>query len=382
MKTRDDLFYEASKFLQSDSFNMYFSPGRVNLIGEHLDYNGGHVFPCSLDIGNTFCVIKRKDKAVRLFSEVIKTEAVVDFNLNEKIELNGSWTDYIKGAVLLLRSKGYKIDFGFEIYMDGDLPSGAGLSSSASISSGIIFVLNDLYSLQLSKKEIAIFAKEIENNYIGVNCGIMDSYSIVFGKKDMAIYLDTKNIEHKDVPLELGEYILVISNTNKKRSLKTSAYNDRRNECEKASEILGVDLALSSLEKLKEKREYLSENEYKRAEYVISEEKRTLLSKKALENGDLKLFGKYLNESHQGLKDKFEVTGTELDTLQKAAIDSGAIGSRMTGAGFGGCTISLVHKDNLRYFTKNVTDIYKNIISYKPSHYIVETGPGVYKMEV
>lgn len=354
---------------------VYFSPGRVNLIGEHLDYNGGHVMPCAIDLGNTIQVSRREDQLIRAYSANFSAQGIIERSLDDhESKPNKGWAQYLLGAVGVLKSSGAIFPSGFDLFVEGNLPNGAGLSSSASIVSGFLFALNDLFSFGFSRKDLALMAQRVEHEYIGVMCGIMDMYAILFGAKDQVVYLDTEAITHELVPLELGDYQLVISNTNKKRRLQDSDYNERRQSCDLVSGLIGKPLARINTEELA--RFDVPSLARKRAEYVIEEEARTRQAKDVLTQGDILAFGALMNESHDGLRTKFEVTGLELDSLASACRDQGAIGSRMTGAGFGGCVVSLFPKAELTEALERVDEAYNKTIGYAPSHYIVSAAGG------
>lgn len=354
---------------------VYFSPGRVNLIGEHLDYNGGHVMPCAIDLGNTIQVSRRDDQLVRAASGNFSRHGMVEFDLAsiDQAKISG-WPQYLLGSIRVLLSQGVSFPSGFDLMVEGNLPNGAGLSSSASIVTGFLYALNDLFSFGLSKKQLALLAQRVEHEHIGVNCGIMDMYAILFGEEDQLVYLNTETIEHELVPLELGDYQLVISNTNKKRRLQDSQYNERRESCDYVNERANKPLAQLTLVELDNLE--LPELPLKRGRYVVAEEARTRQAKQVLQAGDILAFGELMNQSHYGLRDEFEVTGLELDTLSQACREEGAIGSRMTGAGFGGCVVSIFPKEQLSEALARVDDKYHQAIGYAPTHYIVSPAGG------
>lgn len=367
---------------------VFFAPGRVNLIGEHTDYNGGNVFPCALTFGTYALVKKRNDKKIRFYSENFKNIGIIELNIDD-IEYNKKhdWANYPKGVIWSFKSNGMEIDSGFDILFYGNIPNGAGLSSSASIEVVMGVVLKDLYNFNINMIDIALRSKEAENKFIGVNCGIMDQFAVAMGKKDCAILLDTNKLKYQYVKIKLNKASIVISNTNKQRGLTDSKYNERRSQCETALECLQTKLDISFLCQIDEKQ--FEENKYlikddvcsRRAKHVIYENQRTLKAVKALENKDLELFGKLMNESHISLRDDYEVTGIELDTLVEIAWKSeGVIGSRMTGAGFGGCTVSIVKDEFIDDFIKNVSEKYKKKIGYDAIFYIAQIGDGARKI--
>jgi galactokinase len=366
-----------------DEVYSFFAPGRVNLIGEHTDYNGGHVFPCALDIG-TYCLArKRTDKKVKMFSLNFKEIGVVEFDLGD-IHYNAkhNWANYPKGIIHILQKEGYQIDQGFEVVFQGNIPNGAGLSSSASIELATAVMLKELYHLHINQLDLVRFSQKAENEFIGVNCGIMDQFSIGFGKLNHAILLNCKTLQYTYSPIELKDVSLVIANTNKKRGLTDSKYNERRSECEQALKILQkvhtIDFLCDlTVEEWEESKHLVQHPVYqKRANHIIYENERTVLASELLKKGDIHAFGKLMNESHISLRDDYEVTGKELDTLVEAAWEEGAIGARMTGAGFGGCTVNLVETVKLELFMQNVEAKYKKKIGLTPEFYPVRIGDG------
>lgn len=371
-------------FGYSEKVRTFFSPGRVNLIGEHTDYNGGNVFPCALSFGTYGAVALREDKLVRMYSENFTEIGVIEFNLDAiKYEKEHDWVNYPKGVLDVLMKNGYNIERGFDAYIYGNIPNGAGLSSSASLELLIGVMMDELFKLNIDRVQLVKYAQEAENKFVGVNCGIMDQFAIGMGKKAHAILLDCNNLNYSYVPLELKDLILVIGNTNKRRGLAASKYNERRSQCETALSELQKILKIKSLGELSieefESNKHLINDEInrKRAKHAVYENQRTLKAKEALNHGDLVTFGKLMNESHISLRDDYEVTGIELDTLVELAWShEGTLGSRMTGAGFGGCTISLVKKDKVEDFISKVGQGYKEKIGYEASFYIANVGDG------
>jgi len=363
---------------------VFFAPGRVNLIGEHTDYNGGNVFPCALTFGTYAVTRKRNDKKIRFYSENFEALGIIEVNIDE-IEYNKEhdWANYPKGVIWAFENSGMKIDSGFDILYYGNIPNGAGLSSSASIEVVTGVVLKDLYNFTIDMVDIVKCSKAAENQFIGVNCGIMDQFVIGMGKKNSAILLDTNTLRYQYANIELDGASIVIANTNKRRGLADSKYNERRTECETALKDLQSKLKINSLCELNE--EEFEENRHlikdevcaRRAKHVIYENQRTLKAVKALENSDIELFGKLMNESHVSLRDDYEVTGIELDTLVEIAWkEAGVIGSRMTGAGFGGCTVSIVKDAFVDNFIKNVGTEYKSKIGDRAAFYVAQIGEG------
>lgn len=362
----------------------YFAPGRVNLIGEHTDYNGGHVFPCALTIG-TYAVVRRRDDSKLRFHSInfsqmgIIESSLQDLDYNRK---NG-WTNYLKGVFWSFNNKGYKITNGFDIMIYGNIPNGSGLSSSASIEVLMGVMLKDMFGFDVSMIDISLICQYSENVYNKVNCGIMDQFSIAMGKEDHAIFLDTSDLSYRYAPIKLDDYDLVIACSNKKRGLNDSKYNERRQECDSSLAELRKVLQIDSLgelsnEAFEETKEIISDPvRIRRVRHAVSENQRTIEAVKALDAGDLVRFGKLMDESHISLRDDYEVTGIELDTLVEAAWDQeGVLGSRMTGAGFGGCTVSIVKKDCVERFMRNVSDRYYAKIGYQADFYPVNIGNG------
>lgn len=366
----------------------YFAPGRVNLIGEHTDYNGGHVFPCALTMGTYAVARKRNDNKIRLYSMNFENLGILESTIDDlKYNKNEDWINYPKSMVWALKEDGFNIDRGFDIVYLGTIPNGAGLSSSASIEVLTGFLLKDLFGLDVDMTKIALLGQKAENKYIGVNCGIMDQFIIANGKKDCAIFLDTANLEYEYAPVKLENAKIVIMNTNKKRGLGDSKYNERRAECEEALKELQQKLDIKSLGELTEQEfeenKYLikSEIRQKRAKHAVYENQRTVKAVEALKENKIDLFGKLMIASHNSLRDDYEVTGKELDTLVEESLkQDGVIGARMTGAGFGGCAVSIVKSDKVDDFIKNVGKGYKDKIGYNADFYAVEIGDGPRKI--
>jgi galactokinase len=362
----------------------FFSPGRVNLIGEHTDYNGGNVFPCAIDRGTYGLVKLRDDKKFRMYSENFEKNGIIEFSLDKlENEKKHGWVNYPKGIIKMFIEAGYKIDRGFDILFYGNIPNGAGLSSSASIEILTAVVLKKLFSLDIDMIEMVKLGQKTENLFIGVNSGIMDQFAVGMGKKDNAVLLDCNTLKYEYVPVLLKDEVIIISNTNKRRGLADSKYNERRSECEQALKELQEKLHIKALGELSieefEKNKELIKNETnrKRAKHAVYENQRTLKAQKELTKGNLEEFGKLMNESHISLRDDYEVTGKELDTLVELSWkQDGTVGSRMTGAGFGGCTVSIVKKDKAEEFIKNVGKGYRDKIGYDADFYIVEVSEG------
>ena len=366
----------------------YFSPGRVNLIGEHTDYNGGNVFPCAINLGTYAVASKRDDNKVRMYSMNFDEIGIIEFNLEALVNVKEhDWVNYPKGVMWTFAKKGMLVNSGFDVLFFGNIPNGAGLSSSASLEVLTGVILRDLFDFEVSNREIALLSQEAENKFIGVNCGIMDQYAVAMGAKDKAIFLDTNKIKHEYVNFNLEGIKIVIMNTNKRRGLADSKYNERRSECESAVEDLKEIVDLETLGELNEdefekySKAIKSEIKKKRAKHAIFENRRTIKAVAVLKENDIEEFGKLMNESHKSLKEDYDVTGIELDTLAEVAQkENGVIGARMTGAGFGGCAIALVKEAFIETFIENVGAKYKEAIGYEAAFYVVEVGEGARKL--
>ncbi|WP_411167674.1 galactokinase [Clostridium sp. MB05] len=371
-------------FGEKENCRTFFSPGRVNLIGEHTDYNGGNVFPCALSFGTYGVISLRDDKKVRMYSSNFENIGIIEFDLeNINYEKSHDWVNYPKGVIDVMIKHGYSINKGFDVVIYGNIPNGAGLSSSASLELLTAVMMDSLFNFNIDRVDLVKFSQEAENKFVGVNCGIMDQFAIGMGKENNAILLDCNTLKYNYCPIELKDEVIVISNTNKRRGLADSKYNERRSECEKALEELKTKLNINSLGELsinefEENKSLIKDDiRIKRAKHAVYENQRTLMAKDALVKNDLVTFGKLMNESHISLRDDYEVTGIELDTLVELAWNHEAtIGARMTGAGFGGCTVALVKKDKVDDFIKNVGQGYKEKIGYEASFYIANIGDG------
>ena len=384
----EKLYNKFKNLFGYEAESKFFSPGRVNLIGEHTDYNGGHVFPCAIHRGTYALVKKRDDKKFRMYSENFENLGIIEFLLDNLVnEKKHKWVNYPKGVVKMFIEAGYKIDSGFDVLFYGNIPNGSGLSSSASIEIVTSIILKDLYNLDIDMVEMVKLSQKAENQFIGVNSGIMDQFAVGMGKKDNAILLDCNTLKYSYAPVILKDEVLVIGNTNKKRGLADSKYNERRAECEEALKDLQKELDIQSLGELSieefNKSEKLIKNEInrKRAKHAVYENQRTIKAQKELMEGNLKEFGRLMNESHVSLRDDYEVTGIELDTMVEIAWNQeGVIGSRMTGAGFGGCTISIVKKDAVDKFIENVGKEYKEKVGLDADFYVVNISDGAKKL--
>lgn len=388
MEIKRELNTKFAEIFGPKETTQYFSPGRINLIGEHTDYNGGHVFPASITYGTYGVAAPREDKKVLVYSTNFEDIGVIEFDVDQlDYDKKDNWANYAKGMVLKLKEAGHTIDHGFELLVEGTIPNGAGLSSSASLELLVGVVLEDLFSLKTDRLELVKTGKKVENEFIGVNSGIMDQFAIGFGDVDQAILLDTNTLKYEMVPVKLDGYAIVIMNTNKRRELADSKYNERRSECEEALARLQKQLDIQSLGDLNEATFEANitliddDTLIRRARHAVTENQRTLDAKAELEKGNLEAFGKLLNASHHSLRYDYEVTGIELDTLVDAAqAQAGVLGARMTGAGFGGCAIALVKEENIPAFKNNVYDEYMKVVGYAPDFYVAHIGSGTTKI--
>lgn len=371
-----------------EDLRVFSSPGRVNLIGEHTDYNGGYVFPAALTLSSTVIARERNDRLVRLIATDLNELVECSLDSLEKYKAI-KWGNYQAGVADELQKAGYRLS-GCDLLYHDTVPLGAGLSSSAAIevvtAITLISVANTALGINqpIDMTEMAKICQKAENNYVGVNCGIMDQFASAMGKKDHAIFLNCRDLSFKHVPLALKGYKIVISNTNKKRGLADSKYNERRAQCEEAYSILKNlipkasclgEISLDEFNKFKY--EIKDETIRNRAQHVIEEDDRVIKSVEALKNNDIELFGKYMNQSHASLRDLYEVTGIELDALVDEAMKvEGVAGSRMTGAGFGGCTVSIVREEAVERFIETVGEGYTKRTGLIPSFYISEVGDG------
>ncbi len=363
----------------------YFAPGRVNLIGEHTDYNGGHVFPCALTIGTYAAARKRDDRTIRFFSINQSDKGVFETSLDDLTPSDeAGWTNYPKGVVWAFLGRGYKIESGFDMVITGDIPAGSGLSSSASLEVLTGFMLRDLYGLdRVTNVELAQIGQYSENNYNGMNCGIMDQFASAMGKKDNAIFLDCNTLNYEYAPIVLDGYKIVVTNSKVKHSLVDSAYNDRRSSCEKALEELKQVTGISALGDMTEEEFEAHKSAIKdpvrirRAHHAVYENRRTIKAVEALKRGDLAEFGRLMNESHISLRDDYETSCPEVDVLVDAAWScDGCLGSRITGGGFGGCSVSIVRDDAVEAFKDTLTRAYRDKCDLVPEFYVVSVGDG------
>jgi len=367
-----------SEFLKTFNSNplLVFSPGRINLIGEHTDYNNGYVFPAAIDKGIVTAIAKSSLETSTLIA--LNTDDKYEFSTNNLVPLkNGSWQNYILGVISEIQKTGKRIE-NFNLVFSGDIPIGAGLSSSAALENSVIFALNELFKFGLTKKEMIFISQKAEHNFVGVKCGIMDQYASMFGQKDSAILLDCENLEAKTVKLNLQDYSLLLINTNVKHSLAESAYNERRTICENVSSKLGFDsLREASSKDLSTLKESLSKSEYQKALYVVQENSRVLEAFEAVKLNDISKLGELLFASHDGLKNQYKVSCKELDFLVGFAKNSNAvIGARMMGGGFGGCTINLIKTTKIDAFKIKIASSYYNTFENNCSFYKVNLSDG------
>ncbi|MBE6048121.1 MAG: galactokinase [Clostridium sp.] len=388
MRSIEDLQKKFIEIFKTNFENVFFSPGRVNLIGEHTDYNGGNVFPCALSFGTYAVISKRNDCKIVMHSLNFEDLGLIEFNLNNLIyKKEHNWVNYPKGVIKAFKDHGFNIPFGFNILIYGNIPNGSGLSSSASLELLMAVILKDTFNLDLDMLDMVKYCQEAENKFIGVNCGIMDQFAIGFGKKDSAILLDCNTLKYRYSKINMDGYKIVIGNTNKKRGLADSKYNERRSECETALKEIQKVKPINSLGELTEsefeevKNSISNPIHVKRAKHAVYENQRTLKAVTALENNNIIKFGELMIESHNSLRDDYEVTGIELDTLVSLALSMpGVIGSRMTGAGFGGCTVNIVKEEYIDNFIENVTKEYTKKIGYSPTFYVVNISDGTRKL--
>jgi galactokinase len=384
---KDELEKEFGKLFAKNPEYIFFCPGRVNLIGEHIDYNGGQVMPCAISLGTYLAVSKNKEKKLRF--RCLNFPETADLNLQTSYSKTGKeWFNYPLGVINELLKEGHTIS-GLDMLFYGNLPIGAGLSSSASIEVLTTFAVQTIFQLNISNADNALLSKKVENEFIGMNCGIMDQFAVAMGKKHKAILLNCDTLEYEYLPFETGDYVLAIINSNKQRSLTESKYNERFAQCGAVLKLLKKELDVENLcdvdMKGFESHRYLINDPVleKRALHVISENERVKEAKEVLSKGQLIRFGELMYASHESLKELYEVSGKELDTIVEfAKTYKGCIGARMTGAGFGGCAIALVKKEQFDDFSEKLTEYYNDKIGYKPEVFASEIGDGVRELNV
>lgn len=371
-------------FGNEGEIGVYFAPGRVNLIGEHTDYNGGHVFPCALTIGTYMAARKRSDRKVRFYSMNFESLGVIECSLdNLTPKDNGEWTNYPMGIIWAFEGRGMKLDTGLDICLYGNIPNGSGLSSSASLEVVTGFMLRDIYGFDVTNQDLALIGQYSENNFNGCNCGIMDQFASAMGKADNAIFLDCNTLKFEYAPIKLEGAKIVVTNSMVKHSLVTSAYNDRRNESAQALKDLQTVCGIETLGDLTEdefekyKSSIKDEVNRARAKHAVYENQRTIKAVAALKENDIETFGKLMNASHVSLRDDYETSCEEVDVLVEEAwkID-GVIGSRITGGGFGGCTVSIVKDEAIDEFKEKLTAAYEEKVKKTPEFYVVSIGDG------
>ena len=383
-----DMFAEL--FGDSEGARFYFSPGRVNLIGEHTDYNGGHVFPCALTLGTYGAARKREDNKIHFYSMNLDSFGVVEASLDDltnKKEYN--WANYPLGVVWAFREKGHTITSGFDMVIWGNIPNGSGLSSSASLEVLTGVILTDLFEIKdLSMTDLALIGQYSENNFNGCNCGIMDQFAVAMGKKDHAIFLDTSDLSYEYAPCVLDGAKIVITNSKVKHSLVDSAYNDRRNECAAALKALQSELDIQALGDLTpeefeaHKSLIKDEIQLQRAKHAVYENQRTIDAVTALKAGDIESFGKLMNQSHISLRDDYDVSCEEIDILVDLAWKiPGVLGSRITGGGFGGCTVSIVKDESIDTFIETIGKTYLEKVGHEAEFYTVDIGDGASRLD-
>ncbi len=365
--------------------HVYFAPGRVNLIGEHTDYNGGYVFPCALDFGTYLVIAPNSTDRINLATANFDFSGSVTINKMEN--LGKSWTNYPMGVMDQFLKRGFELR-GLDMMFSGTVPYGAGLSSSASIEMVTAVALNEMLDFKLDMIDLIKLSQKAENEFVGVNCGIMDQFASGMGKKNNAVFINCATLEYQNIPMEVGDNKIVISNTNKRRGLSGSKYNERRSQCELAVDLISEAKKIGflgelSIDEFNRLNHLIKEDVIlRRARHVISENNRVLEAIQALHKNNLVRFGQLMNESHDSLRNDYEVTGIELDTLvDEARKVPGVLGSRMTGAGFGGCTVSLVNRDSLDNFIQEVGMAYKSKTGIKPDFYIAAIGDGARRLE-
>ena len=380
----------AELFGTPDGAHFYFSPGRVNLIGEHTDYNGGHVFPCALTMGTYGAARKRDDRMIHFYSMNLDRFGVVEASLDDLTNKNEyNWANYPLGVVWAFAEKGYNLDTGFDMVIWGNIPNGSGLSSSASLEVLTGVILTDLYGItDLSMTDLALIGQYSENNFNGCNCGIMDQFAVAMGKKDNAIFLDTNTMKYEYAPIHLEDAKIVITNSKVKHSLVDSAYNNRRQECTDALAALKTKLDINALgdltpDEFEANKGLITDPvQLKRAKHAVYENQRTIDAVAALRDGDIGKFGQLMNQSHISLRDDYEVSCEEIDILVDLAWKiPGVIGSRITGGGFGGCTVSIVKNDAVDTFINDIGKAYKEKVGHEAEFYTVDIGDGASRID-
>lgn len=366
----------------------FFAPGRVNLIGEHTDYNGGHVFPCALTIGTYGLIRRRDDRTIRFYSMNFDDMGIVTTSLDDLVPSEAAgWTNYPKGVMWTFEKRGFHLPSGADILIYGDIPAGSGLSSSASLEVLTGLMLRDTFGFEISMTDLALIGQYSENNFNGMNCGIMDQFASAMGKENCAIFLDTNTLHYEYAPVQLPDARIVITNSMVKHSLVSSAYNDRRRECETALKELQAVTAIQTLGDLSEEQfEAVKDAIHdpicqRRAKHAVYENQRTIHAVEALKANDIDTFGKLLNESHVSLRDDYETSCEETDLLAALAWQiPGVYGSRITGGGFGGCTVSIVKTDAIDTFIDTIGKVYQEKTGHSAEFYVVDIGDGAHAL--
>lgn len=380
----------AELFGNADGARFYFSPGRVNLIGEHTDYNGGHVFPCALTLGTYGAARRRDDRKLHFYSMNLDSFGIVEASLDDLTNKKAyNWANYPLGVVWAFAEKGYKLEQGFDMVIWGNIPNGSGLSSSASLEVLTGVILTDLFGItDLTMTDLALIGQYSENNFNGCNCGIMDQFAVAMGKKDNAIFLDTSTLKYEYAPIELKDAKIIITNSKVKHSLVDSAYNDRRRECAEALAELQAGVEIDSLgdltpEEFESHKSLIKDPvRLKRAKHAVYENQRTIDAVSALKEGNIERFGELMNQSHISLRDDYEVSCEEIDILVDLAWKiPGVIGSRITGGGFGGCTVSIVKNDAVDTFIETIGEAYKEKVGHEAEFYTVDIGDGASRLD-
>ena len=385
IKQMQEIFFE---LYHSEAQGSYFSPGRLNLIGEHIDYNGGFVLPAAITLGTIGLIKLRTDTTINCFSANFKEEGIYSFSLEElEFSTKDKWSNYVKGVVKYLIEAGHQISCGFDLVIYGTIPNGAGLSSSASLELLIGVMLKHEFNLEIDRLSLVKIGQKVENKFLGLNTGIMDQFVIGFGEENHALYLDVNTLNYELISADFKDYVILIMNTNKRRELTESKYNERRSESEEVLTQLQQSLLIDSLGELSNDaldQHFNKINDstlQKRARHIVRENNRTKLAKDYLASGQLNEFGKLMNDSHISLRDDYDVTGIELDTLVEAAWEQPEVlGARMTGAGMGGCAIALVKMDEADQVMEQIEKVYTDKIGFSPSFYLAQIGNGAHKM--
>ena len=360
---------------------LYFSPGRINLLGEHIDYNRGFVMPCSINKGIYFAIAPSGNDTIRFYARDVDEACSV--NIYE-IKPEEGWYNYVFGVIDQFQKSG-KMVKGFNCVFGGNLPIGAGLASSAALEGGIAFALNELFDFGMDRKELALLCQRAEKEFAGVDCGIMDQFANMMGKKDEVVFLDCERLLFKYLPLSLDEYCIILINTNVHHALASSAYNTRRSECETGLNIIRENSSIKLFREIKNPKmlerfeEKMGKYVFKRCTFVVEEIERAKLGAKLLKRKKLKEFGQLMFQSHAGLSDLYKVSCAELDFLvKKAKTNEDVIGARMMGGGFGGCTINLVKESGKQKFIEESLNAYKKEFQTTPESYQVVTSDGTY----